>query len=102
MGPLPRVRCAGQRCSAAVDMFGRGTADTLISFSSGNAYHFQRHFSPVTLAPTPGQSMRRKRRPRGVRRCLAVGLVGESGGKIIRRAGRRAVTRWWRSTHNVF
>ena len=35
--PPPRVHWAGLRSNAAVDMFGRGAAVTLILFSSGNA-----------------------------------------------------------------
>jgi len=37
--PPPRVRWAGLRSNAAVDMFGRGAAVTFILFSSGNAQH---------------------------------------------------------------
>ena len=37
--PPPRVRSAGLRCNAAVDMLERGAAVTLILFSSGNAQH---------------------------------------------------------------
>ena len=37
--PPPRVRWAGLRSNAAVDMFGRGAAPTFNLFSSGNAQH---------------------------------------------------------------
>jgi hypothetical protein len=37
--PPPRVRLAGLRSNAAVNMFGRGAAETLNLFSSGNAQH---------------------------------------------------------------
>ena len=34
---VPRMRCPVRRSMAAVDMFGRGAAVTVVLFSSGNA-----------------------------------------------------------------
>ncbi len=47
--PPPRVRWAGLRSNAVVDMFGRGAAVTFILFSSGNA----QHAVPRTSASSP-------------------------------------------------